>query len=141
MILIFPITKLLTGSPTNFKCTINVYGWGVGSFYFYTNSKPRTRYFLPNIIPIDQVGEYQAEILNNPPRVINYGCLEMNCSDLDVSKFGTYLFPYPNVLKTCYKRVLPKILTSTNAIQGLYKSFYTDREQQARCIKTRLQND
>ena len=136
--------QILSESPANFKCTLTVYGWGTGSFYFYTNSKPCTRFFIPNIVPLNQVSEYQTEILKSPPRVIRYGCLDrLTCSDLDVLSFETNVFPFQDVLKACYKRAMFEDSQLTNDVEGLYESLYTNHKTQTECIQSivEIQND
>ena len=86
---------LIHSSMPDFRCSINVYGWGSGGFYLYSKSKPCTNYFLPNLVTSDQMAiDYRKDIEQNPPRVIKYGCLDyLTCSDLDTNEFETNVFP------------------------------------------------
>jgi len=129
--------KILSESPANFKCTQSIYGWATGSFYFYTNSKPCTRFFIPNLVPLNRISEYKTEILKNPPRVIRYGCLDtLTCSDLDVLSFEKRVFPYQDVLKACYKRAMFEDSYLKSDVEGLYESLYAKRKEQSECIQS-----
>ena len=131
--------QILSQSPKNFMCTMNVYGWGVGSYYFYTNSRPCSRYFIPNhVVSQEMASEYRQQLILNPPRLINYGCLDYRtCSDLDVSEFESVVFPYTAVIRECYlsvdnhQNINP---VGNNANPGLYVSLYASATEQSSCI-------
>jgi hypothetical protein len=131
--------EIIRLSTPDFQCSVNVYGWGSGSFYLYSKSKPCTKYFLPNLVVSDQMAiKYRKEIEQNPPRVINYGCLDyLTCSDLDINEFETVVFPYTKVIASCYFPVAQEQQQPINANSyQLFVSRYNKKTDQSDCIKT-----
>ena len=131
--------QILSQSPKNFRCTISVYGWATGQYFFYTNSRPCSRYYIPNLVVSQwMTSEYRQELILNPPRLINYGCLDYRtCSDLDVSEFESVVFPYTALIRECYlsvdnhQNINP---VGNNADPGLYVSLYASAAEQSLCI-------
>ena len=132
--------QILAGSAREFRCTMSVYGWGTGAFYFYTDSRPCTRHFLPNLVTTPAMfNEYRSDLIASPPRVINYGCLDqLTCADLDVGQFETSVFPFVLVISECYVQVLPIDVSMRTNHVGLYKSRFSEREAQSSCIRAVL---
>ena len=130
--------EIIQRSSIDFRCSISVYGWGSGSFYLYSKSKPCTKYFLPNLVaPKRMALDYRSEIEQNPPRVINYGCLEvLSCSDLDISEFETIVFPYSKVIADCYLSIATEQLSPLDSNNfHLFVSRYDKKSDQRDCIK------
>jgi hypothetical protein len=131
--------EIIRLSPPDFQCTVNVYGWDSGSFYLYSKSKPCTKYFLPNLVVSDQMAiEYRKDIEQNPPRVINYGCLDyLTCSDLDIIEFEIVVFPYAKVISSCYFPVAQVRQKPVNANSyQFFVSRYDTKSDQINCIRT-----
>ncbi len=84
--------------PTD--CISHVYGWGVGTTYFYSNRRPCTRFFLANLTPEYYYPEYKKALINSPPAAIVY---TLAGADLDTVKFENNAFNYKNVIRNCYK--------------------------------------
>ena len=130
--------ETIQGSSNDFQCSISVYGWGSGSFYLYSKSKPCTKYFLPNLVSSERMAiDYKSELEQNPPRVINYGCLDyLSCSDLDISEFETLVFPYSKVIADCYLSIATEQLLPLDANSfHLFISRYHKKSDQSVCIK------
>jgi len=53
-------------------CIINLYGWAVGINYFYSQRRPCTRFFIPNMLSSEYIREYNEALVNNPPKAILY---------------------------------------------------------------------
>lgn len=133
--------EIIKLSPPDFNCSVNVYGWDSGSFYLNSKSKPCTKYFLPNLVVSKQMAiEYRREIERNPPRVINYGCLDyLTCSDLDINEFETIVFPYTKVIADCYFSIAQEQHQSTDTnFYRLFLSRYDSKIEQSNCIKTTI---
>lgn len=132
--------EILAGSVREFRCTMNVYGWSP-AFYFYTHSRPCTRYFLPNLVTTPAMfREYRSDLIVNPPRVINYGCLDqLTCADLDVGQFEKSVFPFVLVISECYVQVLPIDVGMRTSDVGLYKSRFLESGAQSSCIRAVLE--
>ena len=130
--------EIIRGSSKDFQCSISVYGWGSGSFYLFSKSKPCTKYFLPNLVSSERMAiDYKSELEQNPPRVINYGCLDyLSCSDLDISEFETIVFPYSKVIADCYLYIATEQLLPLDANSyHLFVSRYDKKSDQSDCIK------
>ncbi len=82
-------------------CIIRIYGWGVGTTYFYSSRRPCTRFFLVNILPEKYNEEYRTSVINNPPVAIIY---DLGGADLDTEKFEREVFNFTAVLKNCYQQ-------------------------------------
>ena len=133
--------EIIKLSPPDFNCSVNIYGWGSGSFYLNSKSRPCTKYFLPNLVATRQMAiEYMREIERNPPRVINYGCLDyLTCSDLDINEFETIVFPYAKVIAGCYFSIAQEHHQSTDSnYYRLFLSRYDSKIEQSNCIKTTI---
>ena len=125
--------RIISTSPRDFKCSVNVYGWGTADFYYYTRSKPCSRFFLVNLITeVKDFEEYRKSLTENPPRIISYGCRRVNCSDLEYKDFEQAGFPFSNVLAACYHMI--KSRNTDFEDEGLYLSNFNSRESQQRCI-------
>ena len=82
------------------ECILSLYGWNVAQTYFYAQRKPCTRFFQPSLNTLNwQREEYQASLLQNPPRVIVY---TREGANLDVDLFERKVFNFSKVLKQCY---------------------------------------
>lgn len=93
------VASLIKEKTTESDCIQGVYGWGVGSLYIYSERKPCTRFFIPNIITPDQVEEYRRSIVKSPPAAIFYS---IGGADLDISVFERDVFNYSSVISNCY---------------------------------------
>jgi len=125
--------RIISTSPRDFKCSVKVYGWGTADFYYYTRSKPCSRFFLVNlIIEVKDYEEYRKSLTENPPRIISYGCRRYNCSDLDYEDFEQAGFPFGKVLPACYHMIQSRNTDFED--EGLYLSNFNSRESQQRCI-------
>lgn len=81
-------------------CIVHVYGWGVGTTYFYADRKPCSRFFLVNLLPDDFYEQYSSDLVTNPPAAIVYS---LAGADIDNVRFEESVFDFPQVLKFCYK--------------------------------------
>ena len=125
--------RILLSSPKNFNCSVNVYGWGVADFYYYTQSKPCSRFFLVNLLRDDKdFEEYRDSLVSNPPRVISYGCVKVECSDLNYVEIEQLGFPFSKVIKSCYHMIQSR--HTGLADEGLYLSNSNSPESQKLCI-------
>ena len=125
--------NILSRAEKDFDCAVNVYGWDQ-SFYLYTQSRPCTRFFIPNLVVTPSMNEeYRKELLENPPRVINY---RFGGADLDVGAFERNVFPFSLVLSNCYANI--PIDSDVNSYR-LYKSIFKTAELQRQCLKEVLQ--
>ena len=130
--------EIIRRSSKDFQCSVSVYGWASGSFYLYSKSKPCTKYFLPNLVASKQMAsDYRSNIEQNPPRVINYGCLDyLSCSDLDISEFEKFVFPYSKVIEDCYLFIpIEHSLPFDANSMLLFASRYNKKSDQSDCIK------
>ena len=133
--------EIIKLSPPDFNCSVNIYGWGSGSFYLNSKSKPCTKYFLPNLVASKQMAiDYMRDIERNPPRVINYGCFDyLTCSDLDINEFETIVFPYAKVIADCYFFIAQEQHQSTDTnYYKLFLSRWSSKTEQSNCIKTTI---
>ena len=82
-------------------CITAVYGWGVGSHYYYSNRRSCSKHFLVNIIAPNNWKEYQNELIANPPKAILY---IVGGADIDIKQFESNVFDFSSVIKKCYKQ-------------------------------------
>lgn len=84
------------------ECIQVAYGWGSATIYNYADRKPCTKYFIANLI-IGSVAqtEMRSELVANPPKLIIY---DVGGADLDIQSFEQNIFPYANVIESCYKK-------------------------------------
>lgn len=107
--------KYVKSKTTQEDCVLSVYGWKSSELYLYSERKPCTRFFIPNMVDKEwQKAEYRDSILKKPPRAIIYS---VNGADMDVEKFEREVFNFSSVLKNCYKRDL------TYTTNGRWPSF------------------
>lgn len=126
--------ELMNSAPNDFKCSVQVYGWGTAAWYYYTRSEPCSRYFLVNLISDNEsFSEYRLELTVNPPLVISYRCLEPECSDLEYQGFEERGFPFRQVLNHCYKLVHSQYPYFKR--EGLYFAKMSTKNRQSLCIK------
>lgn len=90
--------KIIKNTNKN-DCVIHVYGWAVGTTYFYTHRQPCTRWFLPQIMPSCYYEEYVSSIINNVPMAIYY---VQEMADFNIKNFEDNVFDFSAVLKKCY---------------------------------------
>lgn len=82
-------------------CTLSVYGWGVSQTYFYTKTKPCSRFFIPNIVVENwQKDEYRDSLMTNPPAVIFYS---KNEADMDIDLFEKEVVNLSQIIDKCYR--------------------------------------
>lgn len=80
-------------------CITAVYGWGVGSLYYYAQRPSCSKYFLINILPAEKYEEYRKEIINNPPEAIVY---ISQSTDMNIEKFEKSAFNFSQAIENCY---------------------------------------
>lgn len=103
-------------------CITAVYGWGIGSHYYYSQRASCSKYFLVNILPKERYQEYQNELLENPPKAIVY--IEGG-ADLNIAQFESNAFDFGKVIKNCYKQ--------DGKFSNLYWSNFNKKEQ-SKCL-------
>lgn len=123
---IYSYEKRISELSTSDQCVLSVYGWGVSENYLYSNRKPCTRFFLPNMVREDwQKKEYAQSIINNPPAVIRY---VRSGADMDINGFESGTLNIGKIVKNCY---LSDKLENT-----LYVPKIKNIEDLSNCIKT-----
>ncbi len=96
----YEFEKRIGELTTKDQCVLSVYGWGSGENYLYSERRPCTRFFLPNIVTQDwQKKEYAKAIIENPPAVIVY---QTKGSDMDIQKFESEVINISKMIKNCY---------------------------------------
>lgn len=108
-------------------CILRVYGWDVGTTYFYSSRKPCARFFLVNILPDYFGSEYRAAIISNPPAAIVYN---LGGADLNIIDFEKNTFNYTGVLNYCY--------VQDATVKDLYWPKIKDPKVTGDCIKSVL---
>jgi hypothetical protein len=96
---LFPEEKKIIEKTDKSECIISVYGWAVGSTYFYTNRKPCTRYFLLQAMPEKYGYEYSNSLIENIPSAIIY---TRENADFNIELFEDTIFNYSSVISKCY---------------------------------------
>lgn len=81
-------------------CIIHIYGWGVGTTYFYADRTPCSRFFLVNLMPPIFYEEYKTDLISRPPAAIVY---TLGGADIDHKRFEDQVFDFTSVIKNCYK--------------------------------------
>jgi hypothetical protein len=131
--------ELIQRSTTDLECTMQVYGWGTASWYYYTRSTPCSRYFLINLLADNEsFSEYRNSLQDNPPLAISYGCLQPQCADLEYQAFEERGFPFRRVLNQCYDLVLNRYPYFKR--EGLYVARMRSKIDQSSCIQNVLSN-
>lgn len=98
------ITRYISEHFSKDECILSVYGWGVGQTYFYSQTRPCTRFFLPNIVNQDwQKREYKNTIFENPPAAIVY---TEDGADMNIKRFEKEVINLSSILAFCYKQDL-----------------------------------
>ncbi len=119
--------KIQSGVSAN-ECIEVVYGWGVGTNYYYSLRQPCSKYFLANWVTKKVNGEkYLQEIVQRPPKAIYYS---IGGADIDVERFEREVFNYPEVLKQCY--------VADGEVKDLYWA-KNDNSNLSECIKRAAQ--
>jgi hypothetical protein len=105
-------------------CILKVYGWDAGQLYLYSERKPCTRYFLPNLMKYEyKIDEYRSDLVSNPPKVVYY--TQAN-ADLNIKRFEDQVFNYTLVLQNCYKE--------DNIFPELSWAMYP-KDEQSKCLR------
>jgi hypothetical protein len=126
------IDKIITGEGAKkFKvpvarCLQVAYGWESGAYYYYSNTRPCSKYFLsPLIVGSNRLtNNLVLELAKNPPSEIIYN---PEGAGLNVSDFESAVFPYSRVLENCFYQY---------GSSSLYKSHSTEKSKTANCIKS-----
>jgi len=126
------IDKIITGEGAKkFKvpvarCLQVAYGWESGAYYYYSNTRPCSKYFLsPLIVGSNRLtNDLVLELAKNPPSEIIYN---PEGAGLNVSDFESAVFPYSRVLENCFYQY---------GSSSLYKSRSTEKSKTANCIKS-----
>ena len=110
------------------RCLQVAYGWESGAYYYYSNSKPCSRYFLsPLIADNPQLSnEFRKEMIRNAPSEIIY---ITEGAGLDILDFEESIFPYSRILRNCY--------TKTSS-EFLFQSRFKGLTETSNCIKGAL---
>ena len=103
-------------------CITSIYGWSVGSQYYYSQRKSCSKYFLVNILPGGKYKDYQNELINNPPKAIVY---ITGSTDMNIEEFEQTAFDFSTVLENCYKQ--------DNQFSSLYWSNF-NKEELSECL-------
>lgn len=96
-----PLEKYISEKTRKDDCVLSLYGWGTPATYFYSQRRPCTRFYTPNLISEKNKAEFREQILKNPPAVIYYSLIG---ADMDVVKFENSFFNLTRALKYCYKK-------------------------------------
>lgn len=118
----FGLETYIKNNTNSSDCITSIYGWSVGSQYYYSQRKSCSKYFLINILPGDRYKEYQQELINNPPTAIVY--ITGN-TDMNIEEFEQIAFDFSTVLQNCYKQ--------DNQFSSLYWSNFT-KEELSECL-------
>lgn len=95
-----PILDKIDTKTTKDECILDIYGWGVGTTYLYSERRPCTRFFIANLVVEDwQRLEYKSNIITNTPSAIIYN---PTAGDLDYKSFEGRVINFPKILKNCY---------------------------------------
>ena len=82
-------------------CIESVYGWGVGTAYFYAQRQPCSKYFLAGFVNPKNKAEYVSDITKRAPAVIVY---TQGGADVAVETFEESILNYSLILKKCYSQ-------------------------------------
>lgn len=94
--------------PDNIKRTMGkdqrvlyIYGWGTPYFYYFTGTKPFSRFFIlhPDIMGEKQMKEYANAFKKELPKVVLYTEIY---SDMDTQKFEDNYIQIKKILEACY---------------------------------------
>jgi hypothetical protein len=124
----FGMETYIKNNTTKDDCITAAYGWGIGRYYYYSQRKSCSKYFLINILPSNKHEEYRNELIGNPPKAIIYGTV---ATDMDVEEFERTVFNFSKVLEDCYKQ--------DNQFKSLYWANF-DSEKQSSCLQIGLPN-
>jgi hypothetical protein len=108
------------------RCLQVAYGWESGAYYYYSNSRPCSKYFLsPLVVGSNRLtNDLVLELAKNPPSEIVYN---PEGAGLNVTDFESAVFPYSRVLKNCFYQY---------GSSNLYKSRTKEKLRTAICIKS-----
>lgn len=95
------LEKYLHSKTSDSDCITAVYGWGIGSHYYYSQRQSCSRHFLVNILTENFYDEYRKELVENPPKAIIYS---KGWADLDTDRFEKTIFDFPKVIAQCYSQ-------------------------------------
>lgn len=84
---------------------VRVYGWGAPHFYFSTDTRPYTRFFIvhSNIMGDAQKREWALSFLQDPPKVIQYE--NGPGADMNVEAFESVTLQLKHLIDECYTEV------------------------------------
>jgi len=96
-----PLETYIQNKTSKDDCILSLYGWGTPTTYFYSQRRPCTRFYTPNLITDRNKFEFREQILVHPPAAIFYTKVG---ADMDIDGFEKNIFNVSKTLKYCYKR-------------------------------------
>ena len=122
-----PIVKRIKAETDKNDCVSDIYGWGVGTTYLYSERRSCSRFFITSLVNQDwQREEYKRSMLINNPKAIIY---KPNAGDLDHKRFEETVVNFTKMLKNCYIR--------DQEFETLYFPKYKDRKL-LECLQSSL---
>jgi hypothetical protein len=96
----------------------HIYGWGTPYFYYFSKTKPFSRFFIihPSILGEVQLKEFVEQFKNELPKVVIYN---KTGADMDVSEFENNTIQFEKLLSKCYE-LHPAIIYSGYNCNGYY---------------------
>lgn len=124
------VERYINEKTNSGDCILSIYGWKSSETYLYSERKPCTRFFIPNMANADwQKKEYLTAIIENPPKAVVYSPAG---ADMDFLLFEQEVFNFPRVLENCYQQDLT--YTYDRWPLKLYFPIYSN-ENLKNCIK------
>jgi hypothetical protein len=86
----------------NDKRVLYIYGWGTPYFYYFSNTRPFSRFFIlhPSILGDEQVREFVEQFKTELPKVVMY---TEDGSDMDTFEFEANTIHFKILLQQCYE--------------------------------------
>lgn len=86
----------------NDKRVLYIYGWGTPYFYYFSNTRPFSRFFIlhPSILGDEQVREFVEQFKTELPKVVMY---TEEGSDMDTFEFEAGTIHFKTLLQQCYE--------------------------------------
>lgn len=110
------------------RCLQVAYGWESGAYYYYSGTKPCSKYFLSPLLEGNSAlsSRFRNEMLINPPSEIVY---QPKDAGLDVQQFEKSVFPYAQILERCYSKA---------EFRDGFRSLSSSKTETSECIKSVL---
>jgi hypothetical protein len=86
----------------NDKRVLYIYGWGTPYFYYFSNTRPFSRFFIlhPSILGEIQIREFVEQFKRELPKVVMY---TEDGSDMDTFEFENNTIHFKTLLQECYE--------------------------------------